>query len=85
MKITSYPVQWLRRTSKHTVIVSVGITYVTVSWATADCERAVLGPRNSAVDISREVLQLLLDVKEYSNQWVQLRMFAKHCDVIDRA
>lgn len=64
--------------------VGIGITYVTTSWATADCERAILGPRNSAVDISREVLQLLLgDVKEYTNQWIQLRMFTKHCDVRD--
>jgi hypothetical protein len=47
---------------------SIGITYVTLSWATADCERAILGPRNSAVYISREVVQLLLDIKEYRNQ-----------------
>ena len=53
--------------------VSIGIRYVTMSWATADNERAILGPRNSAVDISCEVLQLLLgDVKEYTNQWIKI-------------
>jgi hypothetical protein len=70
----------------HCYYVSRGIAYVTMLWATADFfELTILWSRNLAVNIHREVQQVLFeDDTDCTNRWMQLVMLGDVTECTNR-